>query len=242
VGSNSASAEFLVATENGTIDAYNSIIDPINAIIMIDNSSLGSVYKGLTIANNYLYATDFFNNRIDVFDFNFIPITTFPFIDQDMKEPLPIGYAPFNIVNIDNYLFVSYALQKGPTNIDDVPGRGNGYISVFKWNGIFVERLISQGKLNSPWGMIKAPRKFLDCENKFFVGNFGDGRINVYNFDGTHLGRLVDKNNKAIILDGLWGLVKNCDDIFFASGPDDEENGLVGKIKLRECDNESIKH
>ena len=52
----------------------------------------GAIYKGLAVANDKLYATDFHNGRVDVFDksFNLVP--------GGFTDPkVPKGFAPFGI-------------------------------------------------------------------------------------------------------------------------------------------------
>ena len=86
-------ARFLFATEGGTILGWSPTVNAATAIPGVDRSASGAVYKGLTTAGDRLYATDFHNNRVDVFDASFNPVTTATF-----KDPkLPKGYAPFGI-------------------------------------------------------------------------------------------------------------------------------------------------
>ena len=65
-----------------------------------DLSVDGKVYKGMASAtyggSNFIYATDFHNSKIDVFDKNFIMDITKPFSDPG----IPASFAPFNIQNI----------------------------------------------------------------------------------------------------------------------------------------------
>ncbi len=64
-------AFFIFATEDGTISGWNPTVSA-SAIKTVDNSPNGAVYKGLAIGsaggNPYLYAPDFHNGTIDVFD------------------------------------------------------------------------------------------------------------------------------------------------------------------------------
>jgi len=82
---------------------------------------------GIELANdgsaNYLYATDFHNGKIDVFDKSFNLVNSKPFIDPT----IPAGFAPFNIRLIDDELYVTYAKQLAPANHDDQKGPGNGF-------------------------------------------------------------------------------------------------------------------
>jgi len=141
---------------------------------------------------------------------------------------IPIGFAPFGIAYLNGLLYVSYAKQDSAKH-DDVKGPGNGYVNVFTTEGQLVKRLISQGYLNSPWGIMQytLPRR---NRSVLLIGNFGDGTISVYDLNGTFLGKLQDVNCVDIIIDGLWGLTNgiSSNTIYFASGPNDENNGLIG--------------
>lgn len=227
-------AEYLYSTEEGTILAYNRHVDPLNAIIVFDNSAKGAVYKGLASGKvdgeHYLYATDFHNGQIDVFDshFNYVKSFTDPTI--------PAGFAPFNVRDLDGKLYVTYAKQLPPDNDDDEPGLGNGFVDVFTLKGEFIKRLISNGNLNSPWGLAIAPKNFGVFSKALLVGNFGDGFINAYNLKtGEFLGQLFDNLGAPIQLPGLWGLkfsYLNPDrpQLYFTSGPSSETDGLLGLI------------
>ena len=227
------SAKLILSTENGTILAFNHKVDPHNAFVVADRSAFGTVYKGLVIANNqdhyFIYAADFFNAKIDVFDANFNYV--FSFTDPT----IPTGFAPFNIQEIDKKLYVTYAKQKGPSNHDDQSGPGNGFVDVFNLDGSFSKRLISNGVLNSPWGLALVPHDFGAFSQALLVGNFGDGIINAFNAEtGAFLGHLNDENGNPIVIDGLWALQFKPYDLrlYFSSGPNDESNGLAGVILL----------
>ena len=84
-------------------------------------------------------------------------VTTF----SDPAPPAP-GYAPFGIANIDNFLFVTFALQNAAKH-DDVSGQGNGFVDVFSSDTGFLKRLIpltTNGPLDSPWGLARVPHEF----------------------------------------------------------------------------------
>lgn len=236
-GTSSASSFLLIATEDGTIAGYNPLVDPLNAITVIDNSLFGAVYKGLALSENLLYAADFFNNKIDVFNSDFVlippPINGLRFADLTPTYPIPSSFAPFNIVRLHEKIYVLYARQNPPDNEDDLPGKGFGFVNVFDLEGNFIKRLISGGKLNSPWGFAIGPKDFGKFSGKFLIGNFGDGRINAYDHRGNFIGTLRNKRGRYIFIDGLWGLYSLNKKLFFASGPNFETNGLVGIIKKK---------
>src|SRR5581483_10651068 len=136
---------FIFATEDGTIAAWKPA-DGLTAQIVADSTPAGAIYKGITIAGDHLYAADFHNGRIDVFDSGFNPTT----LAGNFRDPnLPTGYAPFNIQNIGDKLYVTYALQDSNAE-DDVPGLGHGFIDIFNPDGSLADHFASQGTLNSP--------------------------------------------------------------------------------------------
>lgn len=244
VSANSVSeaSRFLFATEEGVIAGWAPTVDQTHAIRVIDNSTSTAVYKGLALSANgtgsLLYAADFFNNKIDVFDGLFSPVTlpAGAFTDPN----LPAGFAPFGIQTINGSIYVSYAMQDAGKH-DDVKGAGLGFVNVFDPNGVLIKRLISQGKLNAPWGMTLAPAGFGDFSNRLLVGNFGDGTINAYDIaTGEPVGQLTDANGSPIVIDGLWGLAfgngfanQSVNSLFFTTGPDSEQNGLYGRIEAQ---------
>src|SRR5207244_1051799 len=114
--------------------------------------------------------------------------------------------APFGIQNISGQLYVTYAKQNGAKH-DDIAGAGNGFVDVFDTSGNFVMRLISNGALNSPWGLAFAPFTVNPFAGSLLVGNFGNGKINAFSLTtGVFLGTLGDADNNPVTIDGLWGL------------------------------------
>src|SRR5262249_49917627 len=153
----SAPATEIFATEDGTIAAWNQSVDPAKAVIAVNNSASGAVYKGLALGFNasgaFLFATNFHAGTIDGFDSKFQPVRK----PGGFNDPhLPRGYAPFGISAINGDLYVTYAVPDADKK-DDVPGAGHGFIDVFDTSGKLVKRFTSQGHLNSPWGMAWAP-------------------------------------------------------------------------------------
>ena len=204
VGSN-AVAHFIFATEGGTIAGWNS---GTGAVVKVDNSAAGAVYKGLATGSsggsNYLYAANFHAGAIEVYDANYNRAT----LGGSFSDPtIPAGFAPFNVQNLGGQLFVAYAKQD-TLKTNDVPGVGNGYVSIFDTSGNFVKRFASGGVLNSPWGMAIAPPDFGAFSGAVLVGNFGSGEINAFDSGtGTYLGTLQDEGGNPISITGLWGLV-----------------------------------
>lgn len=236
-GTTSGAALFLFATEDGTISGWNRNVDPTHAILEVDKSP-GAVYKGLALASNsagtFLYATNFRAGTIDVFNDHFGQTH----LAGSFTDPnLPQGYAPFGIANINGDLYVTYALQDAAKH-DDVAGPAHGFVDIYDTNGNLIRRLVTRGRLNSPWGLTMTPGNFGRFSNDLLVGNFGDGRINVVDpATGEFFGQLRDANNRPITIDGLWGLDFGNDanagpstTLFFTAGLNDEADGLFGSL------------
>lgn len=173
---------FLFATENGTVAGWRGALGT-NAETLFNRSGSGAVYKGVTLVTNgalsYILAADFHNNDVAVF-----PSSGAGALPGKLVDPsLPSGYAPFNVQNINGQVFVSYAKQG--TGSDEVDGTGNGYSSIFDTNGNFLKRLVSNGALNSPWGLAVAPSAWGSLSGDLLAGNFGDGTIHAYTMSGT---------------------------------------------------------
>ena len=228
---------FLFVTEDGTISGWNPGVSLHSTVTVVDNSKLGSVYKGLAIAKtsqgSFLFAANFHSGAVEMYDTNFQLVKVFT--DGD----LPPHYAPFGIRAINGKIFVSFAKQDADAK-DDVPGPGHGFVDVFDGNtGRKIQRLISGGRLNSPWGMVVAPANFGKLSGDLLVGNFGNGRINAYDAKtGAFIGTLKDANNAVVVIDGLWGLAFGNgstagprNSLFFTAGPNGESNGLFGKLE-----------
>ncbi|HTD98763.1 MAG TPA: TIGR03118 family protein [Mucilaginibacter sp.] len=228
--------KFIFAGEDGIITAWAS---GNSAVKVADRSSSNAVYKGIAMATdgsaNLLYLANFKGGKIDVFDANFGYVTDKPFLDPG----IPAGFAPFNIQNIGGQLYVTYAKLKGPDNEDDEAGPGNGYVDIFTPKGVLVKRFASQGTLNSPWGIALAPAGFAGNAESVLIGNFGDGRINVFDMGGKFKGQL-ESNGQPLVIEGLWAIdfLKNNapggnpnDPLFFTAGPNDESHGLFGYLQ-----------
>ncbi|HSQ80392.1 MAG TPA: TIGR03118 family protein [Casimicrobiaceae bacterium] len=238
--SNSGPAKFIFATEDGVIAGWNPAVDGTHAILVKDNSTTtGAVYKGLALSaggnGSLLYATDFHNNKIDVWDSTFATVTLPPGAFAD--PTIPSGFAPFGIQAIGGNIYVTYAKQDAARH-DDVKGMGLGYVDVFDPNGRLIERVASRGKLNAPWGIALAPAGFGEFRNTLLIGNFGDGHINAFdNATGESYGQLKGVDGKPIAIDGLWGMAfgngfagQSVNTLFFTAGSNDEADGLYGSL------------
>jgi uncharacterized protein (TIGR03118 family) len=229
-------ARFLFDTEEGKVLGWNPA-QGTSSVVVADLKD-GAIYKGLAIANTAagprLYAADFHNAKVDVFDGSFNPMLG-GFVDPT----LPSGYAPFGIQTIGDRVFVTYAKQDADAE-DEVAGQGTGFVDAYDTAGNLLGRVAQHGQLNAPWGLAIAPDSFGRFAGDLLVGNFGDGEINAYaehNGQFTHVGELRDASGKSLSVDGLWALEvsqggNNGDPgiLFFTAGPDDETHGLFGQI------------
>jgi len=244
-------AVFLWDGEDGAIFAWNPGVDLTNAKIVVDKSSpdptVSSVYKGLALANRNsggptLYAANFHNATVDVFDSTFHAVTG-GFVDRN----LPANYAPFGIATIDNLIYVTFALQNGVKH-DDVAGVGHGFVDVFTPEGVLMQRLIpftpGSGPLNSPWGLAKVPHEFGKFgHDVLLVANFGDGKINAFDINsGNFIAPLKNRRGEPLDFNGLWALFFFDDRLYFTAGIGDETHGLFGVIRPVEKEEEEDSH
>jgi uncharacterized protein (TIGR03118 family) len=240
-GATSAPAAFIFAGEAGMVSGWAPSVSPTASITMYDGSAANKVYKGLAIGSfngaNYLYAADFHNGKVDVFNGSFA-LTNLP--GGFANPSLPTGYAPFGIQAIGNRIYVTYALRPA-TGDDEQAGAGLGVLAVFDTGGTLIKQLAVGGALNAPWGLAMAPAQFGAFSGDLLVGNFGDGTINAFDpATGNMVGTLGTADGTPIVIDGLWAIVFGNDvqnqpstTLFFTAGPQSEAHGLYGRIDLK---------
>ena len=231
------SSSFVVGS--GPALAWNMSVGT-TAQVVADKSGDGAIFKGLAIAGDRLYATDFHNGQVDVFDGSFGQVI----VPGAFEDPgIPAGFAPFGIQNVGGTIFVTYAKQDADQH-DDVAGQGLGFVDAFDTAGKLLGRVATRGQLNSPWGIAMAPASFGRFGGDLLIGNFGDGQITAF-APGPHgsfepRGQLRDESGGVLTIDGLWalqfgkGALANngpTDTLFFTAGPDDESHGLFGTIR-----------
>jgi uncharacterized protein (TIGR03118 family) len=231
---------FIFSTEDGTISGWQTSAGT-NGTLRVDHSAAGTVYKGLAIlaynGTSRIYATDFHGGKVEVFDNNYADVTLGAGAFTD--PGVPAGFAPFGIQAVGAQLVVTYAKQDAAMH-DDVGGAGNGYVSLFGFDGTLVKHLVSQGALNSPWGVAMAPTSFGAASGMLLVGNFGDGKINAFDpTSGQLVATFTDATGAAIKIDGLWALEfgtgatgEAANQLFFTAGPGGEAHGLFGRLDL----------
>jgi conserved hypothetical protein TIGR03118 len=224
---NSQTALFIFVSEDGSISGWNPNVDGTHAIIAVDNGTNNgtnrAVYKGATLGDanghNFLYVTNFHSGHVETYDENFQQVNLNGFVDPN----IPTDFAPFGIQNLNGQIYVTYAKQNKERH-DDVKGPGNGFVNVFDTSGILVKRLVSNGNLNSPWGLALV-------NGELWVGNFGDGTINTYDpTTGTFHETIKKADATPLQIDGLWALLPLGSGVYFTAGIADEAHGLFGLI------------
>jgi len=237
-------ARVVYAGTGGMIAAWSPEVDnrPLTVFTADDSASYTSlaIATSSTPSERHLYAADFHNGRIDIFDTDFRKLsataTRFSFIDP----ALPPGYAPFGIAVIGDLVYVAYAQRPPSYGNDPVTGAGLGLIGVFTPGGDFITRLIGAGgALNAPWAVVRVPA---DGEFPFagalLVGNTRDGTIHAFDVrTGLLLGALADEKGAALVIPNLHGLAFGNGDarqprttLFFSAGAHAGAQGWYGRL------------
>ena len=187
---NGWASTFIFDTLDGTISGWSSF-SPSAAIIAVDNSASGAIYTGLAItnhaSNNYIFAADSWNDKVDIYDGNF------NFVSSFTDTSVPPAFTPFGIQDIGGYVFVAYAATSGG------PG---GYIDIFTEAGTLVKRLVHGKPLNQPWGFAIAPKNFGPLSSALLISNNVDsgGTINAFNSKtGKFIGTVSSSAGKPIV-------------------------------------------
>jgi uncharacterized protein (TIGR03118 family) len=239
-GTSSVTSRFIFATLSGKIYGWPAP-PPAGTVTFpgVDNSASHAAYTGLAINGETLYAADFANGKVDVFDSSWAPISTpDAFVDPYLPDP---SFHPFGIQVAGGNVFVTYA-KVDPTTHMDQHGYGLGIVDEYSLTGAFEHRVANFGGLNAPWGVAWAPAAgFGGGSGKLLVGNFGDGHINTY--VQTPYGRWIPAgqlrglDHRPLAIDGLWGIgfgngTNNTtpSTLYFAAGPDGGTHGLFGQI------------
>lgn len=234
------SSLFILVGEDGGISGWSPSVDPVNAILAVDNSASGAVYKGATLAQvsgkKELLVTNFNAGTVEAYDDTFSRVTLrHGFQDHS----IPKGFAPFNVQNIDGLIYVTYAKQNAAKH-DDVGGAGAGFVDVYNVVGRLRGRLQHGNFMNSPWGLAVAPASWGKVAGDILVGQFKSGNIAVFNpRSGRFVGLVGDSNNTPIQIDDLWAITPgsgsptaSTETIFFTAGVNDEQDGLFGSLSF----------
>ena len=234
-------AIFIFATEDGTISGWNPHVDPTHSIRKVNRPKDAS-YKGLALAQTprgpRLYATNFVTGEVEVFNEIFKPVHMNP---TAFRNPFLIGkpnWSAFGIHNVGGNIVVTYARRK-PGADDEEHGAGFGRVAIFDTEGHFISELQAGSWMNAPWGVALSPADFGAFSHRILVGNFGSGNIEVFNtITGKHEGQLLNPDGSPLFIEDLWaisfgsGTTGAFNELFFTSGPNDENDGLFGKITV----------
>jgi uncharacterized protein (TIGR03118 family) len=243
-------ARFLFASITGNISGWNPNAPAAGSTSAVTAASHpGHVYTGLAFGaatgGNRLYAADFANGVIDVYDPSFaLTSVTGGFVDPSIPHTGANIYNPFNIQNIGGKLYVTYA-KVGFGGLSEA-GIGNGYVRRFDTNGVVDPTFgINNGPLNAPWGVALAPASFGIFGGALLVGNFGEGNPSIHTYNPTTgallspltNGELRDESGTGIVIDELWALQfgnggsgGDVNTLYFSAGTAKEEHGLFGKL------------
>jgi uncharacterized protein (TIGR03118 family) len=234
-----APAIFLFVTEDGTISGWNPGVNVSSAVLKVDNSKRGAIYKGCALAMTNdgprLYVTNFTTGRVEMYDSNFHRVH-----NEDAFEDIHLSrdYSPFGIQNVGGNIVVTFA-HRMPGSRDEDHGPGLGHVAIFDTRGRLLVKLQHGSFMNAPWGIAMTPGDFGAFSHRLLIGNFGDGTIHAFNaLSGRLEGALLNPDGSPLTVEGLWGLsfggdtVRNglATELFFTAGPNDENDGLFGKI------------
>ena len=238
-------AIFLFVTEDGTISGWNPTVDFANAIRVV-NRPKNAIYKSCAIATTAngprFYASNFKTGNVEVYDANFHRVYR---EEKFHDSTLPAHYAPFGLQNVGGNIVVAYA-QRDPGSTDENHGPGLGHVTIFDTDGHILLRLEHGSFMNAPWGIAQAPGDFGTFSHRLLIGNFGDGTIHAFNpLTGKLEGTLLDSTGANLWIDGLWALSfadasganGSATDLYFTAGPNDESNGVLGKITATATEN-----
>jgi uncharacterized protein (TIGR03118 family) len=241
----SAPARLIFDSIDGTISGWNPAVDPTHAIVMVDTFAAGNgvLFTGLDMAQNsqgqnVLYATEFSQKRVEMFDGGFTDIGGFT---DPHATDLDANFGAWSVSALNDKLYVTFG--------DPFHVPSGGVVDVFDTDGHlltpnhFAANAPGKGPLQNPWGIVQAPANFGAYSNDLLIGNVaGAGNINVFDpTTGAYLGQLRQPNGAPIAITGLWDLEFDSrtpnggqtNQLFFDAGPNApfvSGYGLVGVI------------
>jgi uncharacterized protein (TIGR03118 family) len=236
-GGTPAPASFVFVSITGNLTAWNAASGSSATVV---RSLPGHVYTGLAIGANgggsRLYAADFANRNIDVFDGAFASTAVLGGFND---ATVPVAYHPHNVQNLGGSLYVTYARIGPDGRVEN--GTGAGYVRKFNTDGVRdLTFAINNGSLDGPWGLAIAPASFGIFGGALLVGNFAaGGGISAFNpTTGAFLGRLQDEAGVVLSIPWLRALQfgngvdgGDANTVYFTSGIGSEEHGLVGSLR-----------
>lgn len=233
-----APALFIFDSFAGLITAWQPG-DKGSAVKVVDNSATHAIYTGLamgsTTSGTYLYAAEIHHGKVEMYD------STFKLVKRFTDDTLPSGYTPFNVTNVDGQLYVTFAKQDAQKTFVDF-GDGLGYVDVFDTDGRMVQRFVSRGALNAPWGVARAPLGFGEASGNILIANFGNGWINRFEPNGRFIAAMNRPDGAPIAISGLWAimfansgwggaLAADPTTLYFTAGPSIGKAGVLGTLR-----------
>lgn len=263
LGTVSGSAKFVFVTEDGCLNAWlsNTATAMDTAPIVVNYSktasyfpyAANSVFSGVamtnnpvtasqvgTAAGNHVYATDFRNNAVEVFNDQWADVTS----SYSFTPPTDVSSSlhAFNAAVMGTNLYVAYAEfdPAGDEGMEQLNGPGEGRVVEYSLTGTYERTFGDGGEMNAPWGMVMAPSTFGAVGGDLLVGNFGDGTIDAYNpTTGAFVDELRGSDGNPLSIDGLWGMtfgngvsLGDSNSLYFTAGPNSENDGLFGKLTV----------
>ena len=220
---------FLFDTEDGIIANWTG---QANAVVAVDNSAAGAVYKGLALLTNnngtFLLAANF-NSGHD----RRLRSQLQPDLSQRVvhRSQLPAGFAPHGIHIINNQIYVAYAQQDSAKHDPNV-GAGLGSGRHLRHQRQFRQYLRFRRHAQRAVGRGRGPAFVRNFSNDILVGNFGDGTINAFDTTGKFLGQVTDSSSHVITNAGLWDMVYGAggtgdpNTLYFTAGGASQTSGL----------------
>jgi uncharacterized protein (TIGR03118 family) len=183
-----------------------------------------------------------------------------PFDDNKNGQFDAGEYAPFNVQALatpsgDHHVFVTYAKTQACPEAEvknntcargalfvgeeDTSKSGYGRVAEFTEDGKLVSVWKDSGHLSAPWGIAYAPSGFGPLSGLLLVANFGDGTIAGFDPVTRHFVDVMrDPQGKPVVIAKIWGILfgngeslGDADTLYFAAGPDDEQDGLFGSLR-----------
>ena len=242
-GTSSAPAAFIFATLDGHIEAWSPKVDPLIGNTEDKATVPGAAYTGLAIAatgqGDELFAANFGQGTVDVFDSAFNQVTTAPWQFRDVR--LPRGSSALQHAGAERQ-HLRDLRQGRPGHRQGSGRRGLGVVDEFSTDGRLIARIATGGSLNAPWGLAIAPASWGSAAGSLLIGNFGDGRINIFAKQGTTSrttspARSWTSTGKPFAEPGLWGLLPGTattggtNALWFTAGINHEQDGLLGVLR-----------
>jgi len=202
------------------------------ATVMVNHSSQGASYQGLTVAKNATSGAQTYyaanaNGGIEAYDAtSFAPVTLSPGAFTDPK--VPAGYTPAGIQAVGSRIYVAYNLNSGG---------GTGFVTVYDTTGKLLLRL-QNGSFNQPWGIASAPANFGQFSKMILVGNTGSGWIGAYSPSNGKFQGFLQSGGSTITIPGLWGIEFGNGNVesgptnvlYFNGGGANQTTGVFGSI------------